>query len=352
MPQNNDKIKVLCVEDEIDIRESIAEVIRDEGYEVLEAEDAEQGYETFLKEEPNIIISDIKMPGMSGFDFLKKVRSSDKKIGKNIPFIFLTALSNKKDIIEGTKLSANDYLIKPVDFDILIAKIKEKVSTSQQIEQNHQEDIENILSQLSSLLPNDFNAHLDLMTKMTSMLKEEPFGPLGHRKYYQMINKIHMIAVKMKSMVENSLSKETIAENIDVSDRVIDAKDLSIKVINKFLSQDKNKKIALEIYDDNLPKIKCDTNTIGRVLFNIIKQLALITTDEYELKFNIFIDHFDRFIFTVHGVLSGEPNTQNIQRLTDELNKVITKQGGEVEFEVRGDELVILTSLPSYRIVR
>jgi DNA-binding response OmpR family regulator len=117
-----DKIKILCVEDEVDVRESIAGILESEGFEVLQAENGKQGLEVFLENHPDIIISDIMMPGFSGHDLLKAIRGNKTIDNSNVPFILLSALGQKEDILLGINLEASDYLVKPVDFYFFIAK--------------------------------------------------------------------------------------------------------------------------------------------------------------------------------------------------------------------------------------
>jgi DNA-binding response OmpR family regulator len=103
------KYKLLCIEDEIDVRENVAEVLRMEGFEVLEAGDAEEGLKKFMSFKPDMVISDILMPRISGYALLGKIRELPKKYNPQVPFIFLSALGHKADIIKGTSLTANDY---------------------------------------------------------------------------------------------------------------------------------------------------------------------------------------------------------------------------------------------------
>ena len=72
----SEKIKVLCVEDEQDIRENIVEILRDEGFEVFEAANGKQGFEVFMQQKPDLIISDIMMSELDGYGLLKMVRES------------------------------------------------------------------------------------------------------------------------------------------------------------------------------------------------------------------------------------------------------------------------------------
>ena len=112
------KIKILCVEDEKEIRENIAEILRDEGFEVFEAENGKKGYESFVQNKPDLVVSDIMMPEIDGYSLLKMIREGKSIRNNNIPFIFLSALGQKENIMKGVDLLANDYLIKPVDFDL------------------------------------------------------------------------------------------------------------------------------------------------------------------------------------------------------------------------------------------
>ena len=185
------KAKILCVEDEQDIRENIAEVLRDEGFDVIEAENGNKGFKAFSEHKPHLIVSDIMMPELDGYGLLKKVRADKTTRNKNIPFIFLTALGQKEDIIKGVDLSANDYLIKPIDFDLLIAKAKEKTTNSIQLEQNQKKKIDNIKSQFSSIVPTaELFSYLDVITQISEILQEEPYGDVKDRRYLEDFEKI------------------------------------------------------------------------------------------------------------------------------------------------------------------
>ena len=114
------KIRVLYAEDEQDIRENIVEILLDENFEVFAAENGKMALDMFLEKDFDVIVSDVMMPEMDGHDLLKAIRSNKDSSISNVPFIFLTALGQKEDIVKGIDLKANDYLTKPIDFDLLI----------------------------------------------------------------------------------------------------------------------------------------------------------------------------------------------------------------------------------------
>ncbi|SIP98715.1 Response regulator receiver domain-containing protein [Rhizobium sp. RU35A] len=115
-------ITVLCVEDEKDVRELIVEELEEAGMHVLQAENGKEGLETILEQRPDIVISDITMPEMDGIAMLGELQINYPQFS-NMPFIFLTALADREKMIEGLGAGAESYLTKPIDFDVLMAKI-------------------------------------------------------------------------------------------------------------------------------------------------------------------------------------------------------------------------------------
>ncbi|WEZ85600.1 response regulator (plasmid) [Rhizobium sp. 32-5/1] len=116
-------ITILCVEDEDDIRTLLVEEIRDAGFATLEASNGRQALELIIRKWPDIVICDITMPEMSGHQLFAEIQMNHEQLA-NIPFIFLTALSDKENTVLALKAGAADYLTKPVDFDLLMAKIQ------------------------------------------------------------------------------------------------------------------------------------------------------------------------------------------------------------------------------------
>ena len=102
--------KILVIEDDKFLRELIVQKLLKEGYEVAEAVEGEGGIKKVTEENPDIILLDIILPGMDGFEVLKKIKE-DKKV-QHIPVIILSNLGQQDDIDKGIKLGAKDYLIK------------------------------------------------------------------------------------------------------------------------------------------------------------------------------------------------------------------------------------------------
>src|SRR5690554_444250 len=108
---------ILCIEDEPDLRRDIADELSEAGYAVLEACDGQQALDLLDSSSPDLILCDISMPDLNGYDVLSTVRAKGRDHAET-PFVFLSALGDPREIVEGKRLGADDYLIKPIDYDL------------------------------------------------------------------------------------------------------------------------------------------------------------------------------------------------------------------------------------------
>jgi DNA-binding NarL/FixJ family response regulator len=118
---------VLCIDDDRDTAGLIAEELIDRGFKVSMAYDGEQGFQAILAKQPNIVLCDINMPVLSGFDLLERLVSIAPRFSQ-MPFLYLTALSDRANELRGMRLGADDYITKPIDFDILTAIISARIA--------------------------------------------------------------------------------------------------------------------------------------------------------------------------------------------------------------------------------
>ena len=113
-------MNILLVEDDERIASLVRSGLEEQGYNVMVAYDGETGKKLVLQNDYDLIISDILLPKINGVDLCKQIRAAKP----NIPVILLTALNTTDDIIEGFDAGADDYLTKPFDFRILLARVK------------------------------------------------------------------------------------------------------------------------------------------------------------------------------------------------------------------------------------
>ncbi len=102
--------KILVVEDDKFLRELISRKLQEEGFEVIEAIDGEEGFRKIAKENPNLVLLDLILPGIDGFELLAKIKE-DPQLSQ-IPVIILSNLGQRDDIEKGLRLGAVDFLVK------------------------------------------------------------------------------------------------------------------------------------------------------------------------------------------------------------------------------------------------
>jgi DNA-binding response OmpR family regulator len=121
------KKKILIVEDDFDIRIMMQYILRDD-YDLVLCEDGRSGIERALTQKPDLILLDIYMAGMSGFEVCKAIRDNPEI--SSIPIIIVTAGALKEEVTEGYSLGANDYVFKPFDPEDLIERMEKLLKSN------------------------------------------------------------------------------------------------------------------------------------------------------------------------------------------------------------------------------
>jgi putative two-component system response regulator len=125
------KQTLLIVEDNLTLREGLRDILSLEGFNVLTASNGQEALEQMIMAPPDMIISDIAMPVMDGFSFFQNVRARSDWL--TIPFVFLTARNDREHILTGKNLGAEDYLVKPLTRDELVAAVRSRLARSQEL---------------------------------------------------------------------------------------------------------------------------------------------------------------------------------------------------------------------------
>jgi DNA-binding NarL/FixJ family response regulator len=119
--------KILLIEDDHETAALIVEELVDRGFAVSVAYDGPEGLVAILRDKPDLVLCDISMPRMSGFEVLERLNEIAPRFG-HIPFVFLTALADRRNELKGRRLGADDYVTKPIDFERLALIIDARFS--------------------------------------------------------------------------------------------------------------------------------------------------------------------------------------------------------------------------------
>ena len=274
--------KILIVEDTLTIREEIHDILVMEGYTIFEAENGSIGFEIALKKHPDLIISDILMPKLNGFEMYKKLQNN--KTTKLIPLIFLSAKAEKSDIRAGMRLGAEDYLTKPIDVEDLLNTVKikidkklllaqetiDKTTTISAILQQQKKELDNYAQLISHELKTPLRNISDILT----WIREELAHPISSENS---INSIELLEKKVERM-EILLIKLEQYKNIRSSSfkkNKINLNTIAKKVIAK-LQVPSHIKIEIK---NKLPTLFADEIMLEKV-FEILIQNALDHIDK------------------------------------------------------------------------
>ena len=119
--------RLLCIDDEQRIVDLLVEELSDHGFEVRGLSVSAKAIDEILAFKPDLVICDIMMPPPSGYELLEQLRARRDALA-SIPFVFVSALSDRVDVLKGRRLGADDYVTKPIDFEMLAEIVKARLA--------------------------------------------------------------------------------------------------------------------------------------------------------------------------------------------------------------------------------
>ena len=155
----NGQVKILVIDDGLVNSRFVGTILKEHGYTPIYAENGSDGLIMTLKEQPDLILLDIMMPGMDGFEVCKRLKSSE--ITRDIPVIFLTTKSDSEDVVAGFEIGAADYISKPFQAGELLARVKTQVKLKT-LQHNLEEAVDSRTVELKAAHEELFETHNDL----------------------------------------------------------------------------------------------------------------------------------------------------------------------------------------------
>lgn len=162
---------ILVVEDEIDLRENIVDMLSTNGYAVIEAEDGQVGLQQLQKSTPELVICDLMMPNMNGYQMLAEMRKIPGK--DTTPFIFLTAISERASFRQGMELGADDYLTKPFTYPELMAAVEARLTRRQQQEQHAAAELDTVKKRLARVVTHELRSPISSIIMVQNLLSAQ-----------------------------------------------------------------------------------------------------------------------------------------------------------------------------------
>ncbi len=197
--------KILVIEDTLEVRENIVEILELDGYEVVAAENGKIGVTLAVAEKPDLILCDVMMPELDGFGVLKIL--SKQKDTFTIPFIFLTAKAEKADFRKGMGLGADDYITKPFDHVELLEAIESRLLKSENLKATGPGE-ENLQRFFSKAKAQEELEKLTLDTEIRTLKAGDKIYEEGHNARWL----YYVVSGKVKIHQINEFGKELIVQ--------------------------------------------------------------------------------------------------------------------------------------------
>ncbi|MCX6170332.1 MAG: response regulator [Ignavibacteriales bacterium] len=283
--------KILVVEDETVIRENISDLLETEGFEVLSAEDGLEGYNIAQERLPDLILSDIMMPGMNGLEMLKRLQ--DNPLTSAIPFIFLSAKVEPQDIREGMTLGADDYLLKPYRCSDLLSAIESRFKKKEK----YQSIDELFKSSLVKRVQHELRTPLVSILGLSEMISKD-IESLTREELSDMANKIMNSGSRLLRRVEKLLVYAELLLDENGSETLLKTKGNSYQIDHNFLKSRISQKAALFNRANDLES-QFENNTVN------------ITDQHYEFIINELVENSIKYskdgsIINITGESNGK----------------------------------------------
>jgi two-component system, sensor histidine kinase and response regulator len=192
------KKKILLIDDVEENIIVLRERLENEGYEIISATDGKTGIALADQEIPELIICDIMMPSMNGYEVMEMIHNNERT--KAIPFIFLTAKADIQDIRQGMQSGADDYIAKPFDSKQLIKAVEARLTRKEIFESRTEE----IKQSISYALPHELQTPLTAIMGFTSLLIED-YNQIERSKILELAEDIQKSAKRLNNLIQKIL---------------------------------------------------------------------------------------------------------------------------------------------------
>lgn len=194
--------KILVVEDAQSLRKDIVEMLGFEGYEAVGAENGLVGVERARELLPDLIICDIMMPGLDGYGVLAELRKD--AVTATIPFIFLTARTDRIDVRQGMELGADDFLTKPFHAAELLASVRARLGKRELVLRESDKRLNELRGAIMLALPHELRTPLNIIMGFSELMTEDA-AILDSARISDMSRMIYNGSLRLYRLIENFL---------------------------------------------------------------------------------------------------------------------------------------------------
>jgi signal transduction histidine kinase len=261
--------KILIAEDEVGIRTALTILLEEEGYQVSTAKDGNEAMDVVRGKEIDLVVSDIRMPGMSGLQFLEEVR----KLPYGPEIILITAFGSVETAIQAMKKGARDFLLKPFSNDLMKMTVRRVLEMRELSEENKKlRELERMKNEFIAMIAHELRTPLTAIKGYLTLVLSETSGELAamQKKYLQVV---HQNSEKLQRIVDEVLDISQL-EKAELDLNTVPSNLLNVigKTIAAVQDSLEEKDIKLEVnVDASLSPVMIDPRRLRQVLIALLE---------------------------------------------------------------------------------
>ena len=194
--------KVLVIDDVPEVAQIVSATLQVAGFVPLVALDGRTGLDLARKEHPDLILCDIHMPDLDGYDTLKALRQDEPTA--TTPFIFLSGMGDRPDVRRGMELGADDYLAKPFTATELVATVRTRLAKKEELDRQTEKRLDEVRGSITLALPHELRTPLVGILGLSSILIED-HATVEREELLETAQNIHASACRLQRLIENFL---------------------------------------------------------------------------------------------------------------------------------------------------
>ncbi len=247
--------KILIIEDEDDIRETLEDVLLMQGYKIFTASNGAEGIEKAIELLPDLIICDIVMPELNGFEVIKQLKQNPLTF--TIPFLFLTAKSERYERRYGMELGADDYITKPFQGEEIIRAVQTRIAKQSELMEYHKKNLDDLRKNIAASLPHEMRTPLTIMIGFAQIIQNS-VRKLSNEEIENMAKSIAEAGERLLRLISNYTHYVELL-NLEVS---VSSKKIKITTLPERIISDISNTIAMRYNRVNDLKVSLSNHPI------------------------------------------------------------------------------------------
>jgi two-component system, sensor histidine kinase and response regulator len=309
---------ILIVDDVPDNLKVLSGILKENGYKIRPVLNGQLALEVAENEKPDLILLDIMMPGMDGYEVCRQLKLNPKL--KDIPVIFISALNDTKDIINAFKSGGVDYITKPFQAEEVSARVATHLKIIRQT--NELKKLNATKDKFFSIIAHDLRGPIGSMMQIADFIAEK--GNVDEDTLYTFLGSQKELTKNTFQLVENLLNwARSNTNQIDFYPEMLDLNRIVNSIIENINSQARSKNIAISIHFPDEIQVYADENMLRSVIRNLLSNAVKFTPQGGSISISVISGENNSVNFEVKDTGIGMPQKilENLFRIDINTNR-------------------------------